>query len=244
MWSRCRHVLVSYKRKQPAFSHNNILRLIKYHVRLTLVGWPYYFCATYNPIPIYMKSNVEMTDEQLIQLYVNNNPHASATLTELYKDRIYATIFGMVQDKDAAEEIFAKVFSVIINSLIAGKSYSDNGFMQWAFSISHQLCIEHTRKNTTSCAQSNKHNTTGSSVVNATAMYESGYYNSHAQIKTMIAQLPGQQREVMALNHYGGLSFKEIAGILKCSVTMALDIMQVGLNNLRKQMVEKQILVQ
>lgn len=31
----------------------------------------------------------------------------------------------------------------------------------------------------------------------------------------MIDKLPDEQREVIALNHYGGLSFKEISGIMK-----------------------------
>jgi RNA polymerase sigma-70 factor (ECF subfamily) len=55
--------------------------------------------------------------------------------------------------------------------------------------------------------------------------------------------LPDEQREVIALNHYAGLSFKEIAGIMKCSVTTALDTMKFALNNLRKLMNEKEIVL-
>jgi DNA-directed RNA polymerase specialized sigma24 family protein len=59
----------------------------------------------------------------------------------------------------------------------------------------------------------------------------------------MIAMLPDEQREVIALNHYAGLSFKEIADIMKCSLTTALDTMKFGLNNLRKLMNEKEIVL-
>ena len=56
--------------------------------------------------------------------------------------------------------------------------------------------------------------------------------------------LPDQQREVIALNHYALLSLKEIAGIMKCSITTALDTMKYGLHNLRKLMNEKEIAFQ
>ena len=48
----------------------------------------------------------EMSDEKLLQFYLSGNTAALATLTDLYKDRIYTTIFGMVQDKHVAEDIF------------------------------------------------------------------------------------------------------------------------------------------
>jgi RNA polymerase sigma-70 factor (ECF subfamily) len=60
----------------------------------------------------------------------------------------------------------------------------------------------------------------------------------------MIDMLPDAQREVIMLNHYGGMSFVEIANTMKCSLGNTLDTMRFGLNNLRKMMTEKEILVQ
>lgn len=56
--------------------------------------------------------------------------------------------------------------------------------------------------------------------------------------------LPDEQREVMVLNHYAGLSFKEISETMQCSLNSALDTMKFGLNNLRKLMAEKEIVLQ
>ena len=69
------------------------------------------------------------------------------------------------------------------------------------------------------------------------------YHESHGKIKSMIDLLPDSQREVMLLNHYGGLSYKEIADVMKCSLNTALDSMKFGLNNLRKMMKEKEIVL-
>ncbi|MBA2562506.1 MAG: RNA polymerase subunit sigma-24, partial [Chitinophagaceae bacterium] len=40
---------------------------------------------------------------------------------------------------------------------------------------------------------------------------------------------------------YADLSFKEIAGLTKCSINTSLGRMRYGLINLRKMMAEKQI---
>jgi len=56
--------------------------------------------------------------------------------------------------------------------------------------------------------------------------------------------LPDEQREVMVLNHYAGLSFKEISETMQCSLNSALDTMKFGLSNLRKLMTEKEIILQ
>lgn len=194
-----------------------------------------------------MKHYADMPDEQLIKLYLNGNPKAMAALAELYKDRIYSSIYTIVHDKHAAEEIFKQVFVVIINNLIAGKSTEGGSFLQWAQSISHQLCIDYTRKRKTAMViEMNRQNSPAECLVDFSvipAQFTTGYYESHNKIKSMISMLPEQQREVVALNHYAGLSFKEIAGIMKCSLSTALDIMHLGLNNLRKQMMENNVSV-
>ncbi|MGF2413655.1 RNA polymerase sigma factor [Ferruginibacter sp.] len=194
-----------------------------------------------------MNSHTEMSDEKLIQFYLNGNPQALATLVELYKDRIYCSIFTMVQDKYVAEEIFRDVFITIINNLLAGKTAEDGDFLQWATQTAHHLCIEHSRK--TKLAMIINNSSPADSIEEAinfsvpVSLPNTIYHDSHGKIKSMIALLPDEQREVIALNHYAGLSFKEIAGIMKCSLTTALDTMKYGLNNLRKLMTEKEIVL-
>lgn len=194
-----------------------------------------------------MNNHTEMSDEKLIQFYLNGSPAALATLVELYKDRIYCSIFSMVQDKYVAEEIFSNVFITIINNLLAGKTAEQGDFLQWATKTANELCIDYTRKtklaivvNDTDVKSSDAQLVDFSVPV---PVFNTAYYDSHGKIKSMIAMLPEEQREVIALNHYAGLSFREIAGIMKCSLTTALDTMKYGLNNLRKLMTEKEIIL-
>jgi RNA polymerase sigma-70 factor (ECF subfamily) len=60
-------------------------------------------------------------------------------------------------------------------------------------------------------------------------------------IRNLISQLPDDQREVVILRHYSGLSFKEIADITDVSINTALGRMRYALINMRKMMEEKKI---
>ena len=58
-----------------------------------------------------------------------------------------------------------------------------------------------------------------------------------------MAQLPEEQREVLILRHYADLSFKEIAAITDVSINTALGRMRYALMNMRKMIVEQQIIL-
>lgn len=88
-----------------------------------------------------------MTDEKLIELYLNGDTNAMDSLVELYKDRIHYSVYNMGQDKYAAEDVFREVFICIINNMIAGKTAEERNFLQWATRIAQNLCIEYNRKN-------------------------------------------------------------------------------------------------
>jgi len=189
-----------------------------------------------------MRYQANTADEQLIHYFLNGDPNAMATLVALYKDRIYTSIYRIVQDRHQAEEIFQEVFIQVIDNMIAGKAVEEGKFLPWAMRIAHNLCIEHSRRIT----QSTTNNMAAKSEeINNLSMLAVvvpvNTYESHDKIRSMIDLLPEQQREVIVLNHYAGLGFKEIADIMKCSLTNALETMRFGLLNLRKLMVEKEM---
>ena len=188
-----------------------------------------------------MNYPISMPDEKLIRFYLNGDPNAMATLVELYKDRVYRSIYNIVQDRYAAEEIFQDVFICLINNMIAGKAAEEGNFLEWATRIAQQLCIEYKRK----ASQAIFLNTTLPKLefTLSAAMPDTNYHENHGKIKSMIDMLPDRQREVMLLNHYAGLSFNEIAESMKCSLTAALDCMKLALNNLCKMMSEKTIVL-
>jgi RNA polymerase sigma factor (sigma-70 family) len=191
-----------------------------------------------------MNCQNSLTDEKLIQFYLNGDSNAISILVELYKDRIYKSVYSIVQDRYTAEEIFRQVFDQLINNLMAGNSPEEGNFLQWAIKIANGLCLEHTAKSNNTVVLNTNHCHKETLPLSAIAGSDAGsYHESHGKIKSMINMLPDEQREVIILNHYAGMSFKEIAETMQCSMNNALNTMRFGLANLQKMMTEKEILL-
>ena len=191
-----------------------------------------------------MNSLNNLSEQELIQLYLKGNTNALSCLISRYKDKIYTSIYLLVKDKYLAEDIFQEVFIRIIDSL-KGKGYSNEGkFLPWALRISHNLCVDHFRKvkrtpKITTSDERDIFEVLNFSEPNAeTRLIQS---QRHEKVRKMIDLLPEDQREVIILRHYGDLSFKEIASITKCSTNTDLGRMRYGLINMRKMTLEKNI---
>jgi len=93
-----------------------------------------------------MRTLSNLTDQQLIQLFISGDTAALEGLINRHKDRIFTSIVILVKDKNLAEDIFQEVFIKIIDTLRFG-SYTDEGkFLPLALRIAHNLCVDHFRK--------------------------------------------------------------------------------------------------
>jgi RNA polymerase sigma-70 factor (ECF subfamily) len=63
----------------------------------------------------------------------------------------------------------------------------------------------------------------------------------HEQLRSLVDQLPDEQREVIILRHYCDMSFKEISMMTQVSINTSLGRMRYALINLRKMMMEKEM---
>ncbi len=191
-----------------------------------------------------MKCLTNLTDQQLIHLYVDGDSDALSTIVLRYKEKIFTSIYLLVKDRYLAEDIFQEVFIKVIDTLRAGK-YTDEGkFLPWAMRIAHNMCVDHFRKVKRTPTIKTSDDKDIFEVLN---FFEPGAdqkimaTQSHDRVRRLVDMLPEDQREVIILRHYADLSFKEISDLTNCSINTALGRMRYGLINLRKMMTEKQI---
>jgi len=191
-----------------------------------------------------MKCLNNLTDQQLIHLYMEGDADALATIIVRYKDKIYTSIYLLVKDKYLAEDIFQDVFIRVIDTLKCGR-YTDEGkFLPWAMRIAHNMCVDHFRKVKRNPTIKTSDDRDIFEVLNFSepgADQKMMAGQSQDRVRKMVDMLPEDQREVIILRHYADLSFKEIAELTSCSINTALGRMRYGLINLRKMMTEKQI---
>ena len=104
-----------------------------------------------------MRAHQNVLDNDLVRLFQNGDELALEALIARYKDKIFSTIFYLVKDRHLAEDLFQEVFIKIIDKLRIN-SYNEEGkFLHWALRISHNLCVDHFRK------EKRNHTTSGDS---------------------------------------------------------------------------------
>jgi RNA polymerase sigma factor (sigma-70 family) len=191
-----------------------------------------------------MKSLVHNTDNELIQLFMNNELRALEVLLMRHKDKLFTSIVFLVKDKHLAEDIFQDVCIKIIDTMRSGRYKEEGKFLPWAMRIAHNLCVDHFRKVKRMPAIKTSDDRDIFEVLNFS---EEGTdvkimkRQSHESVRKMLDLLPEDQREVIIMRHYADLSFKEIAALTNCSINTALGRMRYGLINLNKMMKEKSI---
>ena len=186
-----------------------------------------------------------ISDYELIQRFINGEQSCFEQIIHRHKNKVFAYISLYIRDQALAEDIFQDTFMKVIQSVKSGR-YQDNGkFISWVMRIAHNLIIDHFRRIKQMNTISNDE-------------YESDLFNSRKladstvednlikrqiqkDVRKMISHLPDDQREVVILRHYAGLSFKEIADITNVSINTALGRMRYALINMRKIMEEKKI---
>ncbi len=144
-----------------------------------------------------------------------------------------------------AEDIFQDTFIKVIRSLKAGK-YKDNGkFLSWVLRIAHNLIIDHYRKEKQ--LQVISRDSYEGDIFNSQKLAEKNVEDLlintqiSKDIRMLVKELPNDQKEVIILRHYCGLSFKEIAEHTNVSINTALGRMRYALINLRKLIEEKNL---
>ena len=188
-----------------------------------------------------------MSDQRLLDEYLAGNVNAISVLIDRHRKRISDYIYMMVKSRDVADDIFQETFIKVMKFLDEGR-YTENGkFLSWVLRIAHNQVIDHFRNT----KQQNHVTETdaGYDILNnkrfADATVEDRMVSEqiHDDIRKLVDHLPGEQKEVVMMRYFSGLSFKEIAEQTDVSINTALGRMRDALMNLRKLIQEKQLVL-
>ena len=181
---------------------------------------------------------VQVSDSELVTLYIHGNEKAFEKLVQRHKSRIYTTIYLIVKDQYVAEDLLQDTFIKAVDTIKGGR-YNDEGkFLPWIIRIAHNLAIDYFRRDK---RYPNVVFEDGSSVFNTLDFSEDSVESiqirqeTHEQLREMIQRLPDVQKQVLIMRHYEDMSFQEIADATGVSINTALGRMRYALINLRKQ---------
>lgn len=190
------------------------------------------------------RTNV-LNDNELVQRFIEGDPKSLEILIHRHKSRVYSYILLIVKNQELAEDIFQETFIKVIRSLKRGKYVENGKFISWVLRISHNLIIDHFRKEKLQGTVSN--DSLEVDVFNSRKFSEDTIEDQMvktqilSEVKYLVKELPEDQQQVIYMRHYMGLSFKEIADQTGVSINTALGRMRYALINLRKLMREKNL---
>jgi RNA polymerase sigma-70 factor (ECF subfamily) len=192
-----------------------------------------------------METYNQLTDYELIVRFVAGDQTAIQELITRHRSKVYTYILLTVKNEMLAEDIFQDTFVKVIKCLLQDK-YQDNGkFVSWVMRISHNLIIDHYRKLRQMPTISNE--SCSYDIFNSKSLSDNPIEDEMLQqqlfdeIRDLVNLLPEEQRQVVVMRHYAGLSFKEIADQTEVSINTALGRMRYALINLRRMLHEKEV---
>ena len=188
-----------------------------------------------------------ISDKELIRKYLDGDETALERLINKHENRVYAYIFTVVKDKDLADDVFQDAFIKVVNTLRSGNYKEEGKFLQWVMRISHNLIIDHFRKEKRMPVVNN--NSDEYDIFETLRMESPSIEDSmvtsqiHKDVRRLVEFLPSEQKEVLKMRHYANMSFKEIAEQTNVSINTALGRMRYALINLRKLVDENNVVL-
>ncbi|MFT5599990.1 MAG: RNA polymerase sigma-70 factor (ECF subfamily) [Flavobacteriales bacterium] len=191
----------------------------------------------------------EVDDQQLVRSYLEGNEAAFSQLLTKNRNKVFGYIMKMVRDEDLANDVFQDTFVKVIKTLKSGKYNEEGKFMPWVLRIAHNLMIDHFRRVSKMpiAGRGNGNEEDKFDIFNIIKMEDDNIEDEMIQeqifdsVRGLVEELPEDQREIVKMRHYMGMSFKDIADKTDVSINTALGRMRYALINLRKMIEENHI---
>jgi len=153
-----------------------------------------------------------LNDSALIRQYQSGDRNAISQLIERHSRRVRNYIRMLVKDHDLTEDIFQETFIKAVRVIDEGR-YCDNGkFLSWVLRIAHNLVIDYfrNRRQNKSVTESDAGYDVLGTLKFADRTIEDELVSEQIErdIRSLVESLPEEQREVVRMRYFAGLSFK------------------------------------
>lgn len=190
-----------------------------------------------------------MTDNELVKLYMNGNEESLSILVKRHKRRIFSYVYLITRNKALTEDVFQETFFKVIQTLKKQQYNEEGKFLPWVLRIAKNLIIDHFRKAKKMPGISTITNEDGEETSIFDIIPEEVDHSKDDDaakrfkeaIRSVVNELPQDQKEVVIMRTYYDMSFKEIAEITNVSINTSLGRMRYALINLKKRLEEKNV---
>jgi RNA polymerase sigma-70 factor (ECF subfamily) len=187
-----------------------------------------------------MSRNVaDLSDAELIELVANGEARALEVLYDRYSRVVYSFALRIVGDSQLAEEILQEVFFRVWQQ---GSGFQSNrgSLITWLLSITHNLAIDEVRKRNRRPQKADSEDpelVLGGMADESTDIEQEVWLSGvRTAIVEALDRVPKEQRVVIELAYFRGLTQREIAETLGQPLGTVKTRMRLGLQKLREQL--------
>jgi RNA polymerase sigma factor (sigma-70 family) len=200
--------------------------------------------------PIFVSYSVKtqtfqlLNEIELIQGLRNGDESAFKYLVDNYKDRVFNTAIGIVQNAEDAEDVAQEVFIQVYRSIHSFKGESKLSTWLYRIATTRSLDLLRSRKSKKRFGFIQRLFGDGNE-----PLYEIPDFNhpgvaldrkeNAAKLFKAISQLPENQKTAFTLHKLEDLSYQEVSEVMQTSVAAVESLMHRAKQNLRK-MLEKE----
>jgi len=163
------------------------------------------------------KESRESTDEDLLRLVAEGDEHSFEQLVSRYQQAVFNTIYrytGNSEDvQDLSQEIFIKVWRN------AAKFRGKSKFSTWLYRIVVNHCLNYRRKNRHRHVSLDELTESGKTPESLKIQPDWEQKRNVGLVRKAVDELPERQRMAMVLAQFEDKSYKEIAEIMKVSLS-------------------------
>ena len=184
-----------------------------------------------------------MTETELITLLKQKDRAAFKSIVETWQDMVYNTALGILQNAEDAEDVTQEVFIRVFESVSSFKGESK--FSTWLYRITVSKAMDHIRKKKTKKRFAFIQGFYGKNdepIIDPPDFFHPGVGMENKENATVLfkamEQLPPNQRIAFVLNKVEGLSYLEIAEIMKITDSAVDALLQRAKSNLKKELAD------
>jgi RNA polymerase sigma-70 factor (ECF subfamily) len=177
-----------------------------------------------------------ITDDQLVKRIADGDASALEQLYDRYVRQCFGLALRILGDTPLAEEVVQEVFLKLWSQ--PGRYSPEKGqFVSWLLSLVHHRSIDELRRRSRTEVALETQET--GSVLDSAASAEPDpadqvtLYEQQRTVRQALAGIPAEQRQILELAYYGGLSQSQIASRLGQPLGTVKTRMRSGLRHLR-----------
>lgn len=174
------------------------------------------------------------SDEELVRAVVSGDETAFEQLVRKYKNAVFNTIYRYIGYYDDVEDIAQEVFIKVWHK--AGTFKGRSKFSTWLYRIVVNECLGYRRKHRQTPVSLDGLADAGITPKSLTTDIHSDEKAQAKVVRKSIRELPQRQRLALVLSHYDGYSYKEIAEIMKVSVSSVESLIYRAKQSLKEKL--------